>query len=137
MACCPLNCRKIIGHHLRINHHHRSPPPIYSCAATTTNLITSSFSSYSYSSFKLNHRNSFPSKRNSLSGRCHATGPKSEPPSEKHLSPISGVTMSFTRFQDTLRIFFAVLFWMSLFFWSSIWDGGNGGRPNKPSQFRK
>lgn len=85
MARCPLTCRKIVGLHHRNSH---SPPPICSCAATTSNRMTSCFSSYS--SIKLNRRNSFPSKRNSLLARCHATGPQSEPPSEKHLSPISG-----------------------------------------------
>lgn len=39
--------------------------------------------------------------------------------------------------KDTLQIFFAVLFWMSLFFWSCAWDRGNNGRPNKGSRFRK
>ncbi|KAL2493461.1 Uncharacterized protein Adt_29089 [Abeliophyllum distichum] len=79
-------------------------------------------------------------KLNSWSGRCRATspGPPSPPPesgpnSKKTPAPASG----FTRFQDTVQIFFAVLFWMSLFFWSSAWDGKNNGRPNKGPRFRK
>ncbi|MBA0669482.1 hypothetical protein Goklo_025521, partial [Gossypium klotzschianum] len=42
-----------------------------------------------------------------------------------------------SKFQDQVRIFFAVLFWVSLFFWSSAWDGGNSGRPDKGSRFRR
>ncbi|KAL1551390.1 hypothetical protein AAHA92_19241 [Salvia divinorum] len=136
MASSSCNCRNIVNHH---HHHHNraiAPPPIYSCTAATTDRMTSCFSTYSYS-FKLDRRNSFPPKRNSWLGCPRATGPTPEPPSEKHLSPISGVTTTFTRFQDTLRIVFAVLFWMSLFFWSSIWDRGSGGSPNKRSRFKK
>uniref|UniRef100_A0A2P2PNA9 Uncharacterized protein n=1 Tax=Rhizophora mucronata TaxID=61149 RepID=A0A2P2PNA9_RHIMU len=46
---------------------------------------------------------------------------------------------SISRFQDRVQIFMAVLFWMSLFFWSSAWDGRNRGhgRPNKGSRFRR
>ncbi|KAF2299675.1 hypothetical protein GH714_002333 [Hevea brasiliensis] len=37
-----------------------------------------------------------------------------------------------SRLQDRVQIFLAVLFWMSLFFWASAWDGrNNGGRSNK------
>ncbi|KAI3455322.1 hypothetical protein Pfo_011985 [Paulownia fortunei] len=129
MASCPFPCPTSIKHH----QHNHAPPPIYNCTTTTTNSMTFCFSSSS----KINLHHSFPFKRNSWSGRCHATSPQSEPPSKKHLAPFSGVKATFTRFQDTLQIFFAVLFWMSLFFWSSAWDGGNGGRPNKGSRFRK
>ncbi|RVW84405.1 hypothetical protein CK203_040657 [Vitis vinifera] len=44
---------------------------------------------------------------------------------------------TFSRFQDSIQIFFAVLFWLSLFFWASAWDGRNGGRPNKGSRLRR
>ncbi|KAK6148971.1 hypothetical protein DH2020_016496 [Rehmannia glutinosa] len=131
MASCPFPSPATINHH----QHNHAPPQIQKCTTTITNSMTLSFSSSSSSNFNL-HR-SFPFKRNLWSGRCHATSPESEPPSKKSLAPFSGVTASFTRFQDTLQIFFAVLFWMSLFFWSSAWDGGNGGRRNKGSRFRK
>ncbi|CAA2942574.1 uncharacterized protein LOC111372179 [Olea europaea var. sylvestris] len=83
-------------------------------------------------------------KPRSLCGRCRATspGPPSPPPesgpnSKKPPAPSSGVAASFTRFQDTVQIFFAVLFWMSLFFWSSAWGGKDNGRSNKGPRFRK
>ncbi|MBA0870593.1 hypothetical protein Goshw_014564, partial [Gossypium schwendimanii] len=49
----------------------------------------------------------------------------------------TGLEGKLSRFQDRARIFFAVLFWMSLFFWSSSWDGRNTGKPNKGSRFRR
>ncbi|KAI8529453.1 hypothetical protein RHMOL_Rhmol12G0225900 [Rhododendron molle] len=48
-----------------------------------------------------------------------------------------GLTATFARLQDTVQIFFAVLFWMSLFFWSSVWDGRNNNGPGKGSRFRR
>ncbi|KAJ6342639.1 hypothetical protein OIU78_010550 [Salix suchowensis] len=41
-----------------------------------------------------------------------------------------------SRLQDRVQIFLAVLFWMSLFFWASVWDGKNNGkgRLNKGSR---
>ncbi|KAL2516588.1 uncharacterized protein Fot_30559 [Forsythia ovata] len=83
-------------------------------------------------------------KLHSWSGLCRATSPgtpspppESGPNSKKTPAPASGVAAGFSRFQDTVQIFFAVLFWMSLFFWSSAWDGKNNGRPNKGPRFRK
>ncbi|CAA6665626.1 unnamed protein product [Spirodela intermedia] len=40
---------------------------------------------------------------------------------------------AFSRSQDVLRVFFGVLFWMSLFFWSCAWDGRSSIGPNKRS----
>ncbi|KAL7139959.1 hypothetical protein ABFS83_09G088000 [Erythranthe nasuta] len=133
MACCPF------PRPTSFQHHHRSPhvpPPFYNSTTATANLMTF-FSPLSSSSSKTNLHRSFPLKRIPWSGRCHAAGPQPEPPSEEQLSPLSGVKTTFTRFQDTLQIFFAVLFWISLFFWSSAWDRGNGGRPNNGPRFRK
>ncbi|XP_011073432.1 uncharacterized protein LOC105158384 [Sesamum indicum] len=127
MASCPFPFAP------SINHHHHAPPPILSCPTPTTNSFTFCFSS----SPKLNLHRSFPSESNSWSGRCRATSPESEPPSKKLLPKSSGAIATFSRLQDTLRIFFAVLFWMSLFFWSSAWNGGDSGRPNKGSRSRK
>lgn len=47
----------------------------------------------------------------------------------------TGLAASFSKFQDKVQIFFAVLFWMSLFFWASVWD--ERSRPDKGSRFRK
>ncbi|PIN22031.1 hypothetical protein CDL12_05250 [Handroanthus impetiginosus] len=132
MASCPFPFPTSINHR---QHNNRGPPPTYNCSTATANSMTFFFPSCSNS--KINLRNSFSFKRNSWRGRCHATGPQSEPPSKKHLPPSSGVTAAFARFQDTLQIFFAVLFWMSLFFWSSAWGGRDGGGRNKGSRFRK
>ncbi|KAJ9179040.1 hypothetical protein P3X46_010868 [Hevea brasiliensis] len=65
--------------------------------------------------------------------------PESDPPPEKDLVRPKGIFASFSRLQDRVQIFLAVLFWMSLFFWSSAWDGRNNGRgrPNKGSLFRR
>ncbi|GAB4842078.1 hypothetical protein Ancab_012038 [Ancistrocladus abbreviatus] len=71
-----------------------------------------------------------------------APPPQSDPSPVKNpirftIIPQTGVTSSFSRFHDSIRIFFAVLFWLSLFFWSSAWDGRNGGRRNKGTRFRR
>ncbi|GMI78107.1 hypothetical protein HRI_001480000 [Hibiscus trionum] len=49
----------------------------------------------------------------------------------------TGLVGKLSRFQDRARIFFAVLFWMSLFFWYSALDGRNSDKPNKGSRFRR
>ncbi|CAA0827371.1 Unknown protein [Striga hermonthica] len=113
--------------------HHSAPSPIYNCTTANTKSRALCFTA----SHKFNLHRSFLFKRNPWSGRCYAAGPPSEPPSEKSLAPISGVRSAFTKFQDTLQIFFAVLFWMSLFFWSSSWNGGDSSKQNKGSRFRK
>ncbi|KAJ6715258.1 TRANSMEMBRANE PROTEIN [Salix viminalis] len=47
-----------------------------------------------------------------------------------------GIAATLSRLQDRVQIFLAVLFWMSLFFWASVWDGKNNGkgRLNKGSR---
>ncbi|XP_039025910.1 uncharacterized protein LOC120159385 [Hibiscus syriacus] len=50
----------------------------------------------------------------------------SRPPSPPDSDP-PGLVGKMTIYQDRVRIFFAVLFWMSLFFWYSAWDGTNSG----------
>ncbi|XP_059641433.1 uncharacterized protein LOC132283504 [Cornus florida] len=85
----------------------------------------------------------FPSNLNAWSGRCRATSPGPpppplpDPPTGKDPTPSPGPAATLGRLQDTLQIFFAVLFWMSLFFWASAWDGKNTGKPNKGSRFRR
>ncbi|KAH1085132.1 hypothetical protein AAZX31_07G029000 [Glycine max] len=58
--------------------------------------------------------------------------PPSENDSSRHLEDVA---TSLAKIQDRIQIFFAVLFWISLFFWASAWDGRN--RPNKGSRFRR
>ncbi|EEF44794.1 uncharacterized protein LOC8282331 [Ricinus communis] len=76
-------------------------------------------------------------------GRLHAAlspqPPNSQPDPPPPEDDRKGIAATFTRFQDRVQIFFAVLFWMSLFFWASAWDGRNrgGSRPNKGSRFRR
>ncbi|CAN6706942.1 unnamed protein product [Malus baccata var. baccata] len=69
-------------------------------------------------------------------GRCLAaqSGPPLPPPDSDSTS-LAGLAASFSKFQDKVQIFFAVLFWMSLFFWASVWD--ERSRPDKGSRFRK
>lgn len=89
MASCQFTCCNFVNHRHHNHNHNRAPPPLSSCTAETTKSTTFGSPSYSYP-FKLNRRNSFPSTLSSRSGCCRATDPKSEPPPEKHLSPVSG-----------------------------------------------
>ncbi|KVI06039.1 uncharacterized protein LOC112509444 [Cynara cardunculus var. scolymus] len=76
-------------------------------------------------------------------GRCGATSPhppsppESGPPPGEEEDSDSGSVASLSRFQESVQIFFAVLFWMSLFFWSSVWDGRKKGRSDKGPRFWK
>ncbi|KAK4362192.1 hypothetical protein RND71_017433 [Anisodus tanguticus] len=117
-----------------------TPPRRCSPSTTSSNLRFSSFMLINVQS-SLTHSYSYP---NTSSGRCWATSagppspPHTEPPNnEEDTSSSPGIMESFSKAQDTVQIFFAVLFWMSLFFWYSVWDGKNDGRPNKGSRFRK
>ncbi|GMH03631.1 hypothetical protein Nepgr_005470 [Nepenthes gracilis] len=51
--------------------------------------------------------------------------PQPDPPPVKSSKRFSGTAATLSRFQDGMQIFFAVLVWMSLFFWASAWDGRN------------
>ncbi|XP_016562859.2 uncharacterized protein LOC107861955 isoform X1 [Capsicum annuum] len=136
---------------LALKNIHYSPPNFSTSAAnsvTPPRLCSPSTSSnLRFSSFMINlqssitHSSSYP---NTSSGRCRATSagppspPQTEPPdNDENSSSSPGIMASFSKAQDTMRIFFAVLFWMSLFFWYSVWDGKNDGRPNKGSRFRR
>ncbi|KAG9150944.1 hypothetical protein Leryth_003063 [Lithospermum erythrorhizon] len=75
--------------------------------------------------------------------RCHVTTPTPPPPppppeseSQPPSSP-SGFSTTISRIQDTTQIFLAVLFWMSLFFWASAWDGRNGDKRSKGPRLRR
>ncbi|KAK4267546.1 hypothetical protein QN277_024315 [Acacia crassicarpa] len=75
-------------------------------------------------------------------GRCRASGPDTPPPPPRTDPPpgdssrqLQGISTSLSKTKDRVQIFFAVLFWMSLFFWASAWDERN--RPNKGSRRRR
>ncbi|CAK9310401.1 unnamed protein product [Citrullus colocynthis] len=61
--------------------------------------------------------------------------PDSDPPPEEDPIRLTGFPAILSKFRDRVQIFLAVLFWMSLFFWTSALDGKN--RPNKGSRFRR
>ncbi|XP_042484067.1 uncharacterized protein LOC122064440 isoform X2 [Macadamia integrifolia] len=63
--------------------------------------------------------------------------PEPEPPFDNDLTSTAGLDATFSRFQDRVQIFLAVLFWMSLFFWACAWGERNDGRPSKGSRFRR
>uniref|UniRef100_J3L072 Uncharacterized protein n=1 Tax=Oryza brachyantha TaxID=4533 RepID=J3L072_ORYBR len=67
--------------------------------------------------------------------RCRAAAGPSPPSSEP--PPPHGWQERLSRLQDRIRIFFAVLFWMALFFWGSAWDGNNNSGGTKRQRFRK
>lgn len=47
-----------------------------------------------------------------------------------------GLVGAVTRIQDRVKIFLAVLFWMSLFFWVTVTDGRGKGKGKKGSRFK-
>ncbi|KAG8494755.1 hypothetical protein CXB51_012598 [Gossypium anomalum] len=116
----------------------------------TTTLCTSSpwrhhyHYCFTYSNSKSFHSGSPPHRPSFLvrlrsnsktrSPRCLSAGPG---PPDADPPPPPEFAGKLSKFQDQVRIFFAVLFWVSLFFWSSAWDGGNSGRPDKGSRFRR
>ncbi|KAF8723142.1 hypothetical protein HU200_022298 [Digitaria exilis] len=68
--------------------------------------------------------------------RCRAAAGPSPPSSDPPPSP-HGWQERLSSLQDRARIFFAVLFWMSLFFWGSAWDGSNNSGGKKRQRLRK
>ncbi|XP_047939935.1 uncharacterized protein LOC125198388 isoform X1 [Salvia hispanica] len=124
MTSSPFPITVTLKHH---RHRRPSPPKHYVSAITPNHFM----SFRSPSSFSNNLHPSFPFfKRNYRFHRCCATNSPSEPPPENQIPPGASP-------KDTLQIFFAVLFWMSLFFWSCAWDRGNSGRSDKGPRFRK
>ncbi|XP_021906629.1 uncharacterized protein LOC110821196 isoform X2 [Carica papaya] len=69
-----------------------------------------------------------------------APGPPSPPDSDRSAhrdpTPLRGIAGTFSRIRDRVQIFFAVFFWLSLFFWASVGDGSHSGRPKKGSRFK-
>ncbi|XP_010535139.1 PREDICTED: uncharacterized protein LOC104810506 [Tarenaya hassleriana] len=88
------------------------------------------------------HRRSFLLLAAPSTGRrlAVAPGPPSppgpEPPPPRNTNELAGFVRSISRIQDRVRIFFAVLFWMSLFFWASASDGKGKGKSKKGSHFK-
>ncbi|EOA32893.1 hypothetical protein CARUB_v10016209mg [Capsella rubella] len=48
----------------------------------------------------------------------------------------NGLVGAVTRIQDRVKIFLAVFFWMSLFFWVTVTDGRGKGKGKKGSRFK-
>ncbi|KAI6689945.1 hypothetical protein NL676_026773 [Syzygium grande] len=67
--------------------------------------------------------------------RVPPSPPEPGPPPENGSRRFRSDAASLSRLQDSVQIFFAVLFWMSLFFWASAWDRRN--RPSKGSRSRR
>ncbi|XP_030457564.1 proline-rich receptor-like protein kinase PERK2 [Syzygium oleosum] len=77
-----------------------------------------------------------PRRRRRLgAARVPPSPPEPGPPPENGSRRFRSVAASLSRLQDSVQIFFAVLFWMSLFFWASAWDRRN--RPSKGSRSRR
>ncbi|XP_018434959.1 uncharacterized protein LOC108807202 isoform X1 [Raphanus sativus] len=63
--------------------------------------------------------------------------PSPDPPPPENSTQLEGLVGAVTRVQDRVKIFLAVLFWMSLFFWVTVTDGrGKGGKGKKGSRFK-
>ncbi|PSR96032.1 Sodium channel protein type 10 subunit alpha like [Actinidia chinensis var. chinensis] len=125
-----------------------SPASIFSLVHPTHSTASPNlFANQNSLSTMIFHRSSPLLSSNSKSWpcRCRAVSPgrpppppeSDPPPNGKDPNPSEGPTATFSRLQDTVQIFFAVLFWMSLFFWASAWDGRDNGRPSKGSRFRR
>ncbi|XP_010503432.1 PREDICTED: uncharacterized protein LOC104780618 [Camelina sativa] len=71
--------------------------------------------------------------------RCLAVagGPPSppgpDPPPPEDTTQLEGLVGAVTRIQDRVKIFLAVFFWMSLFFWVTVTDGRGKGKGKKGS----
>lgn len=108
-------------------------------AASTSSFVSLKFSSFPASRFvplSLRIRTgatifpfwSLKLNRNFVGRHSFATSASSRPPpsppsSGEDQNFFSGLRDMLSRAEDGIRIFFAVLFWMSLFFWGSAWDG--------------
>ncbi|XP_054781304.1 uncharacterized protein LOC129288649 [Prosopis cineraria] len=111
------------------------------CNSSLSFSTIPSFSSFAIRSHLLLHPLSSSHSIGVSSALCRSSRPGRPPPRRVDPPPgndsrhLIGFAGALVRLQDRVRIFFAVLFWMSLFFWASAWDGRN--RPNKGSRFKK
>ncbi|KAI3912812.1 hypothetical protein MKW92_018757 [Papaver armeniacum] len=70
--------------------------------------------------------------------RCRSNSGTPSPKSDgEDIVPVLGIDETLSKFQHRTQIFFAVLFWMSLFFWACATDGNNDGGSSKRSGFRR
>ncbi|CAG7890134.1 unnamed protein product [Brassica rapa] len=60
--------------------------------------------------------------------RIAVAGP--DPPPPENTTQLEGLVGAVTRVQDRVKIFLAVLFWMSLFFWVTVTDGRGIAKQN-------
>ncbi|KAL9254395.1 hypothetical protein AKJ16_DCAP10963 [Drosera capensis] len=63
--------------------------------------------------------------------------PPDPPPANENQGSAAGIGATLSRFKESVQIFFAVFFWLSLFYWSSAWDDKNKGGGNKGNRFRR
>ncbi|XVF26582.1 hypothetical protein REPUB_Repub14bG0030100 [Reevesia pubescens] len=122
-------------------HHHNFFTYYANSNSYSKGLYLDSFQPLIFSPKFHHHRPSLPvqlrSNSNTRLPRSLSAGPRPPSPPEAGPPRPPGFIGKLSRFQDRAQIFFAVLFWMSLFFWSSAWDGRNSGGPNKGSRFRR
>ncbi|XP_018488599.1 uncharacterized protein LOC108859216 isoform X1 [Raphanus sativus] len=62
--------------------------------------------------------------------------PSPDPPPPENTNQLEGIVGAVTEIQDRVKIFLAVLFWMSLFFWVTVVDGMGKGKGKKGSRFK-
>ncbi|CAH2053599.1 unnamed protein product [Thlaspi arvense] len=91
--------------------------------------------------FHLRRRSSFVLSTPRRLRRLAAVGGPPSPPSPDPSPPenstqLEGFVGAVTRIQDRVKIFLAVLFWMSLFFWVTVTDGRGKGKGKKGSGFK-
>ncbi|KAK9232249.1 hypothetical protein WN943_022494 [Citrus x changshan-huyou] len=108
------------------------PPLKYFHANQSPPTISSPFYPHRPSLPLLRKTPSRPHLRSCLAASPGPAPQSNPPPPDDPIQPTG-----FSKLQDRIRIFIAVLFWMSLFFWASAFDNRNNGTPNKGSRFRK
>ncbi|CAN6886485.1 unnamed protein product [Brassica oleracea] len=64
------------------------------------------------------------------------SSPSPDPPPPENTTQLEGVVGAVTRIEDRVKIFLAVLIWMSLFFWVTVVDGMGKGKGKKGSRFK-
>ncbi|CAN8259193.1 unnamed protein product [Cochlearia groenlandica] len=108
---------------------------------TSSNLCSHSISPIFSPPFHLRRRNiSLPVTRRRLRrlavGGGSSSPPSPDPPPPENDTQLEGFVGTVTRIQDRAKIFLAVLFWMSLFFWVTVTDGRGKGKGKKGSRFK-
>ncbi|GAB2293622.1 hypothetical protein Dimus_027835 [Dionaea muscipula] len=148
-----LHLLRRLRRHRHHHHHQRQPASDSNSLSNSASCICfpTSCCSSSFSSLSLIHRTRplhsfirFPSNRNLTTRHCCSCSPappeappQPDPPPVKIRKRFAGAAVNFSKFQEGMRIFFAVLFWLSLFFWASAWDGRDNGRKSKGNRFKR